>query len=424
MTQTLSSDFRVKLFAVTLATGLLGFCGQHALADDGYFRAGVQAYAKRDYKKAYSYFMASAKGNPYDIENIYYQALTLQQLHNNKAAIKLYASLVSNFSYSQPGKLAANALSRLDPEYYRQLTSKGGAAKATSAGSRSTISSASSSEALSPDFASLPNDVRIPYIRENGLLAVDASVNNRPMKMLFDTGAESCSFGKNHLKDAFLSGPSGKATGVSIGVGSSAGVDTWQMPVTLKVGPIERRNFEISVQDQMNNKPLLGQTFFKDYQFTIEKSNDESGSIHFIKKSAGISRVSALPSSSRDNYAVPFTRSGRNLLVNVEVNGKQMPMFFDTGASSVAFTADQLKRANINIPDDAQTSVTSGIGGDTPTQNFAVQRIKMGPIEKSNFMVSCVGAAQMPYPLLGQSFFGEWQYTIDNANSVIRFVRR
>jgi clan AA aspartic protease (TIGR02281 family) len=195
------------------------------------------------------------------------------------------------------------------------------------------------------------------------------------------------------------------------------------MPVTLKVGSIERRNFDIQVQANMGVKPLLGQSFFKDYHYTIDKTSEESGTIHFVKKSAGSDTRSA-SSSGRDLYAVPFQRSGRNLIVTVEVEGHPMTMFFDTGASSVAFSAEQLKKANIPIPEDAQTSTSAGIGGETTAQTFPIKRIKMGPIEKRNFTVSCVGASNMPYPLLGQTFFGDWQYTIDNAASVIHFVRR
>jgi predicted aspartyl protease len=90
----------------------------------------------------------------------------------------------------------------------------------------------------------------------------------------------------------------------------------------------------------------------------------------------------------------------------------------------VAFSSEQLKKANIPIPEDAQTASTSGIGGETTSQVFTIKRMKMGPIEKTNCTVTCAAAMNSPYPLLGQSFFGDWQYTIDNANSVIRFVRR
>ncbi len=421
------------VLTIVLVSAFAGVSLPEAKADDAYFRAGVQYYKKGDYKKAYGYFNAAGKNNPYDADNIYYQALTMQQLHNNKEAVRLYASLVSNFSYSNAGKLAASALNRLDPEYYQQLTKRGGdsarPSQVTSVTGRArstSITGGGGGEGLSADFASLPSEARIPYTKEGNLLVIDASINNRGMKMIFDTGAEGCSFGKNHLRELNISEPQGKSTSLSYGVGSAGGVEKWSMPITLKVGTIERKNFEISVQENMTVKPLLGQSFFKDYQYTIDKTSDEAGTVHFVKKSAGgsSSRTASSSSSSRDPYAVPFQRHGRNLIVQVEVEGHPMTMFFDTGAASVAFTAEQLKKANITIPEDAQTATSTGIGGDTTSQLFPIKRIKMGPIEKTNFQVSCVGAANMPYPLLGQSFFGDWQYTIDNAASVIRFVRR
>lgn len=419
---------RAMRLSLALASLFLISSVPEAIADDPYFRAGVQSYQKGDYKKAYGYFSAAGKNNPYDSDNIYYQAMTLQRLNNNKEAIKLYASLVSNFSYSNAGKLAASALNRLDPEYYNQLTKRtqsptsGRSSGVTSLTGRARGTS-SGGEGQSADFASLPSEARIPFTKEGSLIHIDASINNRNMKMIFDTGAEGCVFGKNHLREAGISEPKGPSTGLSFGVGSSGSVETWSTPVTLKVGNIERKNFDIQVQTNMTVKPLLGQSFFKDYQYTIDKTSEDSGTIHFVKKApAGTSVRTA--SSSRDLYAVPFQRSGRNLIVSVEVEGHPMTMFFDTGAANVAFTSEQLKKANIPIPEDAQTSVSTGIGGDTTAQIFTVKRIKMGPIEKSNFQVSCVGAASMPYPLLGQSFFGDWQYTIDNAASVIRFVRR
>jgi clan AA aspartic protease (TIGR02281 family) len=284
-------------------------------------------------------------------------------------------------------------------------------------------SSGGGGEGFSADFASLPSESRIPFTKEGALLVVDASINNRAVKMIFDTGAESCTFGKNQLRELGIAEPQGKSTGFSVGVGSSGSIETWALPATLKVGGIERKNFDLQVQANMINKPLLGQTFYKDYEYTIEKTSGDSGTIHFVKKSAGSSTVRSA-SSGRDPYAVPFQRSGRNLIVQVEVEGHLMTMFFDTGASAVAFSSEQLKKANIPIPEDAQTASTSGIGGETTSQVFTIKRMKMGPIEKTNCTVTCAAAMNSPYPLLGQSFFGDWQYTIDNANSVIRFVRR
>ncbi|MBI2811471.1 MAG: hypothetical protein HYX67_11680 [Candidatus Melainabacteria bacterium] len=88
-----------KALSIVFACLFLNSSVPAARADDPYFRAGVQSYQKGDYKKAYGYFAAAGKNNPYDADNIYYQAMTLQRLNNNKEAVKLYASLVSNFSH-------------------------------------------------------------------------------------------------------------------------------------------------------------------------------------------------------------------------------------------------------------------------------------------------------------------------------------
>ncbi|MBA3856558.1 MAG: hypothetical protein C0507_06555 [Cyanobacteria bacterium PR.3.49] len=81
-----------------------------------------------------------------------------------------------------------------------------------------------------------------------------------------------------------------------------------------------------------------------------------------------------------------------------------------------------MKQLGIAIPDDAVDSVGRGVGGSTHTKNFPISRIRLGPVEKSNFTI---GVTEIPFgePLLGQSFFGDCQYTIDDQASVIRIRR-
>ena len=99
-------------------------------------------------------------------------------------------------------------------------------------------------------------------------------------------------------------------------------------------------------------------------------------------------------------------------------------MYFDTGAAGITFSQNQAKALNITIPEDAISTMHTGIGGTTGGQDFAVNRMRLGPIDKTNVMISVITHSQMRYPLLGQTFFGEWQFTIDNSQNLIRFVRR
>jgi len=403
-----------------------------ALAD-AYFDGGVTYYRQKNYAKALQYFAQAYRTDPANGNAVYYQAVCRQSMGDKKGAIPLYASTVANFPGTGAANMAMSALSSLDPEYYAQLVRhRGGSAQqasSTAAASSSsnrqyapTSSATSSIRGTSDDLSSLPSQTRIPFVREGSLLLIDAAVNGHVMKMFFDTGAEIVAMGKNQLAEVGVAEPTGAPTGAASGVGSSGSVATWMIHSNLKVGDIERRNFPICVQENMGMHPLLGQSFFRDFTYTIDytTSGKEQGTILLIKNGS----AEAQASGSHNSYGVPFTREGNELIVQVEVNGKTTPMYFDSGASTIAFSMQQCKELNIKIPDDAVTQMSRGIGGVSAAYGFTISRMRLGPIDKSNIMVSATEASRMRYPLLGQTFFGDWQYTIDNTNNVIRFVRR
>ncbi|HEY9714677.1 MAG TPA: retroviral-like aspartic protease family protein [Chroococcales cyanobacterium] len=404
---------RIEASACLLA--LLAACSSPPAHADQYFDAGVREYSKKSFQKALSYFQQASRSNPYDPNSIYYQALSCQQLRRNKEAIKLYAQLVSQFGYSDAGKLAGSALARLDPTYYRQLTGGSPASPAGGSATVGTIPSHASYGSSSSSNDNLPAECRIRYEPSGSLLKINGQVNGRSHDMVFDTGASATVFGKNHLHELGIQEPTGKSDGSSMGVGSSGTVPYWRMSVTLKVGDIERKNFPILVQDNLMAPPLLGQTFFQDFQYSIHPTAHE---ITFTRKS------SSTASSVGDRNSVPFRREGNELIVMAEVNGRQMAMYFDTGAANCAFSKAQLRSAGIPIPEDAVASQSLGVGGITSAMSFTIRRMKLGPIDKQDVQVSAVDEANMQYPLLGQSFFSDWQYTIDNANHVIHFLRR
>lgn len=413
---------RIRLL-IAAAMLLLSF-GTNAAFADVNFNQGVAAYQKKDYKRALIFFQQATRVNPYDANSIYYSALCQQSMGNQREAEVLYGTLVSSFSYSPAGKLAASALGRLNPQYLQQLQPSGQSLLqpkgATAAAAAPPPAQDNQPGWESNDFDSLPQEARIPFTRDRNLIMIDALINNRPAKMIFDTGAEMVAFGKNHLAQYQIAAPEGKPVGKASGVGAGQGVNIWALKADLKVGPILRRGFTVYVQDELPTPPLLGQTFFRDFQYTIDSnSNDRStGTIHFVKRSL------TKTSQANDRYTVPFTRAGNNLLVNVEVNGRSMQMYFDTGADGTCFSTKHLTQAGLTIPPDAIPEQRTGIGGTTNGFGFTVNTIKLGPIEKHDVYVTAVESSNMNYPLLGQTFFGDWQYTIDNTANVIKFVRR
>ncbi len=380
---------------------------------DAYYDQGVALYNKRNFKGAAPYFEYAVRSTPSDSNAYYYAALTYQQLNDWPRAKQMYRQLVEKFPDSQAGGLARSVLQKYDPDFMKRIGAQASSSSISSSAS-AFIGLIQSGSSRSADFDQLPNEGKIYFQRVGNSQHIEADINSRKITMVFDTGAEQCVFGKNHLRDLGITPPAGPPVGQSYGVGSSAAVGTWPMQVTLKVGNIERRNFNVVIQDVMPTEPLLGQSFFKDFLCTTDPG---AKTISFRKRGTG-------GSAAASNYDVPFRREGNEMVVNVLVNGKSCPMYFDTGADNIAFTYSQVKNLALDIPDDAQVGQSIGIGGATRSFHFSVDRMKMGPIEKSNVEVSVVENASMPKPLLGQNFYRDWQFTVDSERNVIHFLRR
>src|SRR4030095_4961434 len=248
-------------------------------------------------------------------------------------------------------------------------------------------------------------------------LVVDASVDDNPIKMLFDTGASITLFGKNQLQSLGIEVPKGQPTGMVSGVGGGGTAPIWSMRVDLQVGSIMRRNFPIAFAENQS-MPILGQTFFNEFDYTINRADN---SILFVKKG---SSYAAASSAAPEGHTVPFTTEGNEMVVTAQVNGVPYKMYFDTGAQTTAFGINDLNSLGISVPAQAATGIVSGVSGQSASYTFPINSLKLGPIEQYDFNITAVDSAFLPRPLLGQTFYSGWQYMIDNRNNVIRFLRR
>lgn len=414
---------------------------------------GTQLYRAKQYKRALGKFQETLKEIPNDGNVYYFIGMCYQQLRDINSAKQAYAKAIEYGKSQDSGVNALKALMAIDMEYAKSVVpgynyklqmmlpghgrfgpglaaiaaQKGssGTSATSAVSARQTVTtyghSSGGSSSSSVD-SSLPREGKFTITDNplnNNMTYVSATINGRQVPhMLFDTGAEIVLFGRNHLQQYGITPPSGPATSIVKGVGGNQ--NSWRMNVDLKVGNIERKNFTITVQETMDAPPLLGQTFFKDYQVSIDKQGRQ---INLTRNDVyKHSIASATPYGNVNN--VPFTRQGNLMVVQVQINGRTIPMCMDTGAGATQFTKEQLQLASVDIPQDATSGAVSGIGGTTQTQIFPVSRVKMGPIDKSNFPIQVVGRASMPYPLLGQDFFGDWKYSIDNVNNAIKFQSR
>lgn len=405
----------LKFSAATLLCGILfasALPGQTA----GGTAQGLALYKQRKFAEAAKVLEGVAQNPAADANSLYYYALSLHQMGNYDKAKRAYQRISQQYPNSPAGGLARQALAAFGTPGHVSNSGGGGGG-----GSFTTASYGGGAV-----DESLPEQAKVYFTPSASTqMIVDAYVNNRPIKMLFDTGADMCAFGKNHLRDLGMPIPTGKPTSQSMGVGDGGLQDNWDVPATVRVGTIERKNMHISVQNNLQGEPLLGQTFFKDFTYTIDKG---SNSILFTRKRRAVvasSRGSSGGGSGGvDRNTIPFVRLGNSISVTGYVNGKPQAMIFDTGADGTVFAPGDMKRLGIAIPEDAEEERHAGIAGDTRGVGFEIQRMTLGPIDRSNFKISVVQGMEAGHPLIGRSFLGEWQYTIDNDARVIHFLRR
>ncbi len=387
------------------------------------YAEGIEFYQQRNFQRAASCFETAIARSPENTNAIYYAALTYQQLRNNPRAIELYRQLATRYPTSRGGKLAIQALQGLGAGI-----GGGGGRGSSQSSSASSVRSysrsyGSGSGADDPDIARLPQQERLHFRTEdNGgkpVLWVSGSVRTTPLDFVFDTGADHTVIGMDHLAKIGLPKPSGPPDGHSMGVGNAVSAN-WVVRTDVTIGGIRRHNFPLLVSDRSGVPALLGRNFMEPYNYTIDTSG---GSILMTKKViASASGAGGYSTSSQGG--VPFKRErGGGILVNVEVNGRTIEMLFDTGAQSCLFSRRDVNRLGITVPADAETEMTSGVGGQMPGLRFPVSRMRCGPIDKTNVPITVV-EQNFGEPLLGQAFFHDYQYTIDDQNSVIRFLRR
>jgi aspartyl protease family protein len=89
--------------------------------------------------------------------------------------------------------------------------------------------------------------------------------------------------------------------------------------------------------------------------------------------------------------------------VEAQVNGARVRFIVDTGASFVALTPADARRAGIAVPDERAKAM--GAGGELEVRPIVIDRIALGSLEAR--AVRGAIAEQLPVSLLGQSFLAQ-----------------
>lgn len=348
----------------------------------------ISLFNKKDYKAAAQKFQRSLPTAADKSNTLYYLGVSHQAMGDGTKAKYYYEQVIQKFPSSQ----AANyALQILRPPTQESAST----------------STPPSSQDKQDNLDSLPDEVAIPFERGTQRhMFVNAYVNGKALRMMFDTGASSCAMSFGQLKSLGIVVPKEAQT---IKVGGSGGVVPGKMfEVDITLGKIKRHKVKMIGYEGEDTEPLLGQTFFDVFNYNIDNPN---GLIRFRKKGPK-------KSLGYDAIEVPFTRLGNNLIVTVKINGKPVEMTFDTGAYGVVMDPLFALVLGLKVPEDAKQGISGGIGGMQRSVTFFVDRIELGPVLRTHIPVTLQSGAPA---LLGQDFFANRPFEIDYEKSVIRF---
>lgn len=106
------------------------------------------------------------------------------------------------------------------------------------------------------------------------------------------------------------------------------------------------------------------------------------------------------PSGGPRNYA---RSADGHFYVEAQVNGARVRFIVDTGASFVALTPADARRAGIALPDERASAM--GAGGEVEVRPIVIDRIALDGLEAR--AVRGAIAERLPVSLLGQSFLAQ-----------------
>jgi predicted aspartyl protease len=437
-------------WAPVLAVILFLSCGA-AISQASPLERGTLFYQGHQYKEAITQFNAYLSQNgyhaPQSAQALYYRACCLYRMNYLKEAKKAYAQLITYYKQYPEAAMAGTMLQRIDPQQAkllgaqtysppaatpglsstasRQMPGQSPAAGSTAAttgppGSPSTAAStlaaapAAASDNPSHDsksepdnIAGLPDETKVYFKRNaDGHMVVDGFVNDRPIKMIFDTGA-SAHFGVNQLKPLGILIPTTAPTTHTRGWAGRA-IPAWKMPLNIRLGGITRK-LTVTVQEEdFDLYPLIGQDFMHGYTAEV----DDKGGCMLLRKKP---RQDAATTTS-SLFDIPCRHVGNRDFVRLEVGGRPCQVMIDTGSFTTILNAATASQLGIDTS-DAPVRTLVGVGGPVSMYQVSLD-LRLGPIRKQDFPVYVGGSAGNA---IGQDFLEGWRYTIDQDKQLLRF---
>lgn len=397
------------------------FTSTASLADTA-FELGVSQFKSGRYEDAVSSFRSSAERGINKPTSIYYMAMSYQQLGQLQKAHDTYKYVCTEYPNSPVFARAFQAMKQIG-ERLNQLKESA----ENGPGGANLSSMALPKEPVNEFMPSTPvvaglNEYVVPYSDDamDGRIYINATINGKQCKVLFDTGA-----GVMFCRQSFLDKQKWKfewIKEVAIIPGALRESPAKVAIVKVALGSLVRDQKIYVEQDppdslypSFDNCPIVGQSFFGDMSYVID------GRRNYITFRKAALRPKKAPPVKPTAREVPYVLDGSHMIVKTKVNNRECDMYFDTGASQVVFADRHLAQCGLNRPVEATNTVRRGVDGRRDSYAFSIDRVQLGPIDKTEVNAAVLLNTKFSKPLLGQSFLQGLKYTVDPTRQVIRF---
>lgn len=397
-----------KFALIALAAALFLSAQATVFCADQYYDAGLKSFQAKKYKEAAAYFEASIKNQPWESNTLYYCALAYHYGGDFKKAAERYGDCVERFPGTQACTSGLAALKVIDPQY---LQRKAAAVAAAVAASKNLGGSAGGGTgSLAEDKGTVEGDQSRVLFRLSGSdKVVNVRINGRNTVAIFDPNSETTSFSRSQLSSLAIN-PEKGAT---------------QMRCEVGLGTVTRKNFPLTVDDS-GAPAKIGNSFLD--AFTVNL-NESAKSIDLKRRAATGGGASS---------AIAFSKEGKNLLINGEVNGRQVRMIFDPDGQGITMTAAQAKAAGLKVDDADAVHQSPGEGPQRGDPNWVPPedrgtapkllnvRMKLGPVEKPSTSCQIIEQGGGSYPKMGADFItgNGYKFDVDYKTSKILLTRK
>lgn len=390
-----------------------------AMAADSDYDAGLKSYKAGDYKSACDSFEKALKKNQSDPALWYYDALCYHQLKNWTLACSRYKTLAKYFPNTPAGMAAIEFLKKHDPTFVppsskpavTEAASTSATSKEATKESKSSINTVSlpddtEEDKLTKELASLPDKAHFYFKKgPGGHMEVDLLLNGHPVQAEFDTGA-SAFFYSDSLKESGVDLNKSKQGRMAQGWAGKP-VFTKTMPAEIKLGSMTRKvDIIIAGNTGDAGHNLIGQDFIKGYQYEID---DKGGRVD-LKKMLELKAHEINPL-----YDIPLTVRGTKDYIPVQINGRKIDAFIDTGSFATILSAGHARLLGLTLSGERHTLM--GVGGSVQMEKAYVD-IQIGGMRQSNFPVLIGGSGGCA---IGQDLMNGWRYKVDRKNKLLRF---